>query len=245
MLTLLIEAILLQTDLKRFNFSDFEAYQPRHIVVTKSAVRIYDDRNSSLGIYSKPLVAIPLSAVRYLARIRFDMRDDERMTDTDKYNLMNKNMFEIFLKDEFLPIYTHQTYLKAFKDQSTSQHLDKTPDRSPSHKSSPPRNSASRQSQASSPGRRNKLDMQRKTGVEQHESPSKAAKITLRYISAYHDVAPQPKQNPITYQDLVEMAKTFDKRAEWVNSDLRLIFYMEDGQLVDELIEKFNLIVEV
>ena len=37
------------------------------------------------------------------------------------------------------------------------------------------------------------------------------------------------------YKDLQELAKTFDKK-DWVRSDLRLIFAMEDTQIVDETI---------
>ena len=31
---------------------------------------------------------------------------------------LNKNLFELILKDDFLPIYTHQSYSKVFKDTS-------------------------------------------------------------------------------------------------------------------------------
>jgi len=42
-----------------------------------------------------------------------------------------------------------------------------------------------------SPGRASKiLDIHKKTGVELRESPSKAAKIILRYINNYADVGP-------------------------------------------------------
>lgn len=70
--------------------------------------------------------------------------------------------------------------------------------------------------------------MHKKTGVELRNSPSKAAKIVLRYINNYADVGPVIAQPPITYNDLVEMAKEIDKSEVWVRSDQRLIFALED-----------------
>jgi hypothetical protein len=40
---------------------------------------------------------------------------------------MNKNFFEIDLKDEFLPIYTHLQYVRMFKE--TSMTIDVSPDK--------------------------------------------------------------------------------------------------------------------
>ena len=39
---------------------------------------------------------------------------------------LNKNMFELFLKDEFLPIYTHGSYTRMFKDTSMAMDLSPT-----------------------------------------------------------------------------------------------------------------------
>lgn len=86
--------------------------------------------------------------------------------------------------------------------------------------------------------------MHKKTGVELRNSPSKAAKIVLRYINNYADVGPVIAQPPITYNDLVEMAKEIDKSEVWVRSDQRLIFALEDTQLVDEVVENLTNIVQ-
>lgn len=60
-------------------------------------------------------MAIPLAAVRKIHRVKFDSKDDERLQ--DKLNKESgENMFEFFIKDEFLPIFTHMEYTKAFKD---------------------------------------------------------------------------------------------------------------------------------
>ena len=71
--------------------------------------------------------------------------------------------------------------------------------------------------------------MTKKTGMDVKESPSKSSKINLKYISSYPDVGPQVQSAPITYNDLVEMGKAFDKKEFWVRSDLRLIFSIEDS----------------
>lgn len=87
------------------------------------------------------------------------------------------------------------------------------------------------------------LDMQKKTGMDVKESPSKSSKINMKYISSYPDVGPQVANAPITYNDLVEMGKVLDKKELWVRSDLRLIFAIEDSQAVDETIEMLNKII--
>ncbi len=85
--------------------------------------------------------------------------------------------------------------------------------------------------------------MHKKTGGDLRASPSKAAKIVMRYINSYNDVGPVLKQKEITYADLIEMAKTVDKKDLWVRSDLRLIFSLEDSQIVDETIESLDKIL--
>jgi hypothetical protein len=84
-------------------------------------VRVYESKQKALSTYGKPMIAIPLTAVRRVDRIKFDMSDDARLQDgaggvDQRTSLLNKHMFEFLLKDEFLPIYAHQSYSKMFKD---------------------------------------------------------------------------------------------------------------------------------
>jgi len=51
-------------------------------------------------------MAIPFAAVSHIDRLIFDITDDERLSAPELQPLL-KNMFEVFLKEEFLPIYTH------------------------------------------------------------------------------------------------------------------------------------------
>ena len=49
------------------------------MVITKSAVRVYETKQNALSTYGKPIIAIPLAAVRKAERIKFDLlRDDIR-----------------------------------------------------------------------------------------------------------------------------------------------------------------------
>jgi hypothetical protein len=103
-------------------------------------------------------------------------------------------MFEFLLKDEFLPIYAHQSYSKMFKDQSVMVEL--SPDRRKSKILSPNRDSSiSKMSRSNmsnnSPKKNLGLEMSKKGGIELRESPSKAAKIVLRYINSQPDVGPK------------------------------------------------------
>jgi hypothetical protein len=103
-----LEAPLFNQSCYKFNFSDFNPYTERHIVLTKNAVRVYENKTKALSTYGKPIIAIPLSAVEKVERIKFDYNDDTRMEGADeRTSRLNKNLFELMLKDEFLPIYTH------------------------------------------------------------------------------------------------------------------------------------------
>ena len=101
--------------------ADFAPYTERHLVITKNALRVYENKQKALSTYGKPIIAIPLSAVEKAERIKFDFNDDQRMEQAENKTLrLNKSLFEFQIKDEFLPIYTHQSYSKMFKDTSVA-----------------------------------------------------------------------------------------------------------------------------
>lgn len=75
---------------------------------------------------------------------------------------------------------------------------------------------------------------------EKKDSPSKTAKIVMRYISSLTDVGMQRSNQQIPYSTLVEMGQTFDKvKAEWTSSDLRLIFACETSAETNTVIAQF------
>jgi hypothetical protein len=55
---------------------DFAPYTERHIIITKNALRVYENKHKALAMYGKPIIAIPLSAVLKAERIKFDFNDD-------------------------------------------------------------------------------------------------------------------------------------------------------------------------
>jgi hypothetical protein len=57
-------------------------------------------------------------------RIKFDVRDDIRFEHADEQGQeLAKRLFEFLIKDDFLPIYTHQNYSKMFKDSQISMEM--------------------------------------------------------------------------------------------------------------------------
>lgn len=128
------------------------------MVLTKTAVRVYETKQKALSTYGKPIIAIPLAAVRKVERIKFDLlRDDirfEGVPESDISITLTKNMFEFLIKDEFLPIYTHHQYTKCFKDTSITMEL--SPDK---------RKSVGRNSQMSPPYKGTTSTMSKKSSV--------------------------------------------------------------------------------
>jgi hypothetical protein len=251
------EAVLFRGEFSRYQFTDYEAFQPRFVVVTKSAIRLYESADKSVSAHGKPLIAIPLAAVQKIEKIRFDAHDDERLKEESAVPSA-ANMIEFFIKDNFLPIYTHQQYSKAFKDQSLM--MEKSPGKrssmhdgskmsSPGRGSNVSRSSAfispgqSRLGQSQFKGSNASITMSNRGGHQFKESPSKAAKITLQYINKYQDVGPKKKGQTVTQEDLEGMALNIDKKDAWLKSDLRLIFGLSDTTLMEEHLQTLQKVI--
>ena len=71
-----VEAVLFSQTVQKFNFNEFSPYSQRHVVVTKTAIRVYESKDKALSTYGKPIIAIPLSAVTAVQRTTFDTKDD-------------------------------------------------------------------------------------------------------------------------------------------------------------------------
>ena len=204
----------------KFNFNEFQPYSQRHIVVTKTAIRVYENKEKALSTYGKPLIAIPLNAVTSVQRTSFDTKDDQRVENVDeKSKQLHKNLIEVQLKDDFLPIYLHQSYSKVFRDTSVVMEMSPDKRRASSIKkggSSAAQGSPMRNSQLSIAGKGSvstlgqsprktigySLDINKKTGQELRESPSKNSRIVMKYINSYADVGPILPQKALSYTDL-------------------------------------------
>jgi len=68
----------------------------RHLIFTKTAVRVYESKAKALSTHVKPLIAVPISAVVKVERVKFDTNDDVRFDKNDgRLQSLKKNMFEI------------------------------------------------------------------------------------------------------------------------------------------------------
>lgn len=228
-----VETILYQQALSKFSFNDFSPFLDRYVVITKTALRVYETKKDALSTYGKPLIAIPLVAISSIERLMLNLNDDQRLQEEGvnaKVHILTKNIFEFNLRDEFLPIYTNLSYLRMFKDTSVAYDFSprKYSKKSPSGMSQSRMQSGSLHTSIVSPRSSMQLDLHKRTAIEMKSSPSKNHKIQMKYISSYQDVGPiiQPKQ--VSYDDLQELAKSVDKK-EFVKSDMRLIFALEDS----------------
>lgn len=117
--------------MNKYSFNDFEPFSLRYVVVTKNSVRIYESKAAKETELARPMFALPLSAIRGISRIKFDSEDQRIMeshriavdnVEEKKTNLsrtLSKNMFELHIRDEFLPIYMHSLYSKLFSENQT------------------------------------------------------------------------------------------------------------------------------
>ena len=178
-------------------------------MITKNAVRVFENKQIALSLYGKPVIAVPFNAIEKIERIKFDFNDDTRMENVDPITMsLNKNMFEFILKDDFLPIYTHHNYLRIFKDTSIA--MDMSPDRrrstsnmmsssSPRKSTLNSRNDFDGSRLSSTMGRLSMgVNLHKKTGQELKDSPSKNSKIVMKYINTYQDVGPLVSPKSVT-----------------------------------------------
>lgn len=79
--------------------------------MTRKAVRYFANKPGSQLAAGKPLMAFPVIAIKSIERI-----DNEvQLKKTDKKGKeLQKNMFEIFLKDDFLDLFLRPDYEQLF-----------------------------------------------------------------------------------------------------------------------------------
>lgn len=119
---------MFEGEINKYSFHDFEPFQLRYVIITKNAVRIYENRAAKESEHSRPMIALPLSAIRGISRIKFDS-DDQRILESHRIAVDNvdqknstlsrdlsKNLIELHIRDEFLPVYMHSLYSKLFSE---------------------------------------------------------------------------------------------------------------------------------
>ena len=72
-------------------------------MVTKSALRYYKSQESSLTHPSKPLLTVPMLGLDSVCRVNFALGLNKEQSITNADYVVNQ--FEVFFRDDFLPIY--------------------------------------------------------------------------------------------------------------------------------------------
>lgn len=85
----------------------------RWVSVTEKALKVYKGKCNAITCCNKPLVAIPLAAIKKVERVHFELPINKK--DLEKNAEFLENQFEIFLKDGFLDIYLPPDYDKRMK----------------------------------------------------------------------------------------------------------------------------------
>lgn len=78
-----LDPILFEGNLFKFSFNDMEAFTLRYVVVTSDSVRVFESETQARSLYSKPLLAVPLTAIEKVGRVYFgDRNDDHRLRES-------------------------------------------------------------------------------------------------------------------------------------------------------------------
>ena len=106
--SVLSEEILFQGKLHKYHAGFKNDFQPKWIVVTKSALRYYKNQESAVGNPIKPLISIPICAIESIAKVSFDLK----LTDKQKIKFKDclQNQLQIVLKEDFLDYYLRLDY---------------------------------------------------------------------------------------------------------------------------------------
>ena len=71
------EEILFQGKLSKYHAGFKNDFQPKWIVVTKSALRYYKNQESAVGNPIKPLISIPIYAIEAVEKVDFELKLNE------------------------------------------------------------------------------------------------------------------------------------------------------------------------
>ena len=114
----LSEEILFQGRLNKFQAGFKTSFIPKWIIVTKSSFRYYRNMEVSISNPKKPLLVLPVAAIYTCQRVNFDLGLSKTEIQ-DQANFL-VNQFEIFLRDDFLPLYLKSNYDGSIKNMASS-----------------------------------------------------------------------------------------------------------------------------
>lgn len=115
------DPILFQGELQKYKPGFNGVFIDRWVQVTRKAVRYFASKPGSALAAGKPLMAFPVIAVKSVERTDGDLQ----LKKTDKKGKdLQKNMFEVHLKDDFLDLFLRADYEKLFApDTKRKNHL--------------------------------------------------------------------------------------------------------------------------
>ena len=102
---------MFQGELQKYKPGFNGVFIDRWVQVTRTSVRYFSNKPGSQLAAGKPLMAFPFNAIKSIERVGFDVQ----LKKTDKKGQdLQKNMFEIFLKEDFLDIFLRPDYEQLF-----------------------------------------------------------------------------------------------------------------------------------
>lgn len=100
--------VLFQGDLMKYKAGYNPTFLGRWAQVTEKAFKLYKNRCNAITCNNKPLMAIPVAAIKRVEKVQFEIVLNAR--EADKYQPYIQNQIEIYLKDDFLDLYLRPTY---------------------------------------------------------------------------------------------------------------------------------------
>jgi hypothetical protein len=102
------DEVLFQGELMKYKAGYAPTFVNRWVQVTEKAFKFYKDRCNAITCSHKPLMAIPITSVKKVERVSFDL--PFKKNEKEKYGAYLANQFEIQLKKDFLPMYLRPDY---------------------------------------------------------------------------------------------------------------------------------------
>jgi hypothetical protein len=100
--------ILFQGELVKYKAGYTPTFISRWIQVTESSLKYFKGRCNAITCCNNALMAIPITAIKKVERVNFDLPMSKK--EKDKHEQSIENLFEIHLKDDFIDIYLKPTY---------------------------------------------------------------------------------------------------------------------------------------
>lgn len=102
------DEVLFQGEIVKYKAALNSTFIPRWVQVSEKAFRYFKGRCNAITCCNKPLMAIPVAAIKKVERVAFELPINKK--EADKLKVFTGNQFEIFLKDDFIDIYLRPDY---------------------------------------------------------------------------------------------------------------------------------------